>query len=184
MQGERRRFFRIDEAVKLSCQSLDEKTLDTAEKSRLPLMEGLESIGKDASKQLARVERFYPEVAAYVKTLESKLDWLARSFVLMQEPELMQQCNRVASISASGLAFDVETRVSVGEVLEIKMVLLSSMVFIVNPVKVVYCQASESSDQAFPWHMGVDFIDMGEAMREQLIRHVFNRQQEQRRRLR
>ena len=63
------------------------------------------------------------------------------------------------------------------------MVLLASMVLIVNPVKVVYCKLSDSGDKTLPWHIGVDYIDMGESMREQLIRHVFNRQQEQRRRL-
>ena len=182
-QRERRRFFRIEDEVKLVYRSAEARPPGTSEQPFLPLMGGLESISQDANKQLTSVERFYPEVAAYVKTLESKLELLARSVVLMQEPALMQQSKQMVSISASGVAFEGETHVSSGEVLEIKMVLLASMILIVNPVKVVYCKPSDPGDEALPWQIGVDYIDMGASMQEQLIRHVFNRQQAQRRRL-
>ena len=183
-QIERRRFFRIDDDIRLVYRRQGEALPNTVMKQPSPLLAGLELINKDSRKQLCRVERLYPEVGAYMKTLESKLDFITRSLLLMQEPELMQQSNRIGSISATGVAFDLEIDFPVGEILELKMVLLSSMIFIANPVKVIYCKQVESDTVEFSHHMGVDFIDMDESAREQQIQHVFNRQQAQRRQLR
>lgn len=179
---ERRRFFRVDDEAKLIYQRQGKEPLDRSMSKLYPLLAGLEVIHQDSSKQLHRIERSYPEVATYIKTLESKLDFIARGLLLTQEPELIQQHNHRISISATGVALNVETRFSEGEILDLKMVLLSSMLFIVNPVKVIYCEKSASDTATLPYRMGVDFIDMDEPMQEQLIRHVFNRQQQQRRR--
>jgi hypothetical protein len=116
-------------------------------------------------------------VADFLKILEQKIDLVARA-LLSSETDMASQRTSHVSLSASGLAFDVDTGFNVGDVLELKMILPPALVGIIAFGRVVYCK--QNRDEVLPpFHVAVDFIGLRERDRELLIRHIVKKQLQQ-----
>jgi len=181
---ERRRFFRIDDEVNLFYQKVDEKMvvepshLSDNILSNCSLSSALELISQDSAQLLYRLERNQPDVAEYLRLIDSKIDLLSQA-IMLQGGQFKENSTRNANLSAAGIAFEVEQQLEQGDFLEIKMLLVHCMAVIVAYGKVVYCKKSQSGDDQYPYLVGVDYVNLKDQDRELLIKHVVKKQLQQ-----
>lgn len=181
---ERRGFFRIDDEVNLFYKKIDEKLVTEPHHvsdnvlNSCSLSTALEMVSQESALLLHRIEKNLPDVADYLRLIDSKIDLIAQA-VMMQGFQFKESDTRNVNISATGMAFNCEEALKQGDYLEIKMLLVSSMAVIVTYGKVVYSKNSQSSDSQYPYFVGVDFIDMKDEDRELLIKYVVKKQLQQ-----
>ncbi len=175
---ERRRYFRIEDEIVLVYRLVapeevpDPSAFPEQMADQFSITSTLEYLTQESQAQLRSIQRDHPEVAAFLQTLERKIDVLAQA-LLISNNQLMDQPTRKVNLSAAGLAFDSEQTMSEGSVLELKMVVPPALVGIITFGRVVYCHENEGGGD---YRIGVDFLSMREQDREFLIRHVVKRQ--------
>jgi hypothetical protein len=181
---DRRGFFRIDDEVNLFYKKIDAALVTEPHRisdnilNSCSLSTALEMVSQDSAVLLHRLEKNLPDVADYLRLIESKIDLLAQA-IMMQGFEFKENCTRNVNISASGMAFNCEEQLKESDYLEIKMLLVSSMTLIVTYGRVVYCTNSQPIDIQYPYFVGVDFINMKDEDRELLIQYVIKKQLKQ-----
>ncbi len=177
---DRRRFFRIDDAINLYYKIVDEQTVISASKmtddvlSSCSLSTALEVLGQESRIILHRIDKREPEIAEYLKLMDSKIGLLAQA-VLQQGNDLSESklCN--TNLSASGLAIEVDAPVKAGEFIEVKLFLSSCVAVILLYGKVIYCKKNTESS----YQIGIDYINLKDEDREVLIKHIVKRQMQQ-----
>ncbi len=180
MAEDRRRFFRIDDAVNLYYRIVDEQTVVAASNtsndvlSSCSLVTALEVLGQESRSVLYRIEKKEPEIAEYLKLMDSKISLLSQA-VLQQGNDLSESSLCNTNISASGLAIEVDTPIKEGEFIEVKLFLSSCVAVILLYGKVVYCKKNDLS----PYQIGIDYINLKDEDREILIKHIVKRQMQQ-----
>lgn len=181
---ERRRFFRIDDEINLYYKKVDENIINQSSHisdnvlANCSLAAALQMISQESRMMMNRIERNSPDIADYLKLIDSKIDLISQA-VMMQGAEFKEKDARNANLSASGVAFDSEEALQVGDFLEIKMLLASCMAVIVAYGKVIYCREKQPPDSRFMHVVGVNYINMKDQDRELLIKHVVKRQMQQ-----
>jgi hypothetical protein len=188
----RRRFFRIDDAVRLSYRALDAAELAEGA-TRLgdglggsfALMATLAAITQRNSVHLRRIEQQSGDLAHYLRGLEQKIDAVARA-LLLQDAELPAKSEEPVNLSAGGLAIPVRDGLPAGTPLEIRLLLLPSLAGILAFGAVVDCgpPPAGSDYPAGTLLMRVDFTHIRDEDRDLLIKHMLRRQGEQLRQLR
>jgi c-di-GMP-binding flagellar brake protein YcgR len=113
-----------------------------------------------------------------LRIIDTKINLVAQA-IMMQGFQFKENDTRNVNISATGMSFNCEEAFKKGDYLEIKMLLISSMVAIVTYAEVVYCKTTLTSDSDYPQHIGIDFIDMKEEDRELLIKYIVKKQLQQ-----
>ena len=148
---DRRGFFRIDDEVNLSYKKIDEKQLHEPHHisdnilNSCSLSTALETVSQESAMLLHRLDKILPEVADYLRLIDTKIDLLAQA-ITMQGFQVKENNTRKVNISATGIAFNCEEALKDGDYLEIKILLTSCMRVIVTYGRVVYCQNSPSND--------------------------------------
>lgn len=181
---ERRRFFRIDDAVNLYYKIVDEQTVIAASQmtddvlSNCSLVTALDVLNQESRLVLHRIEKNEPEIAEYLKLMDSKISLLAQA-VLQQNNDLSESTLCNTNLSASGLAIEVDSAIKVGEFIEVKLFLSSCVAVILLYGKVVYCKKNSTSDNTASFQIGIDYINLKDADREVLIKHIVKRQMQQ-----
>ena len=180
--SERRRYFRIKDEIVLFYKRLDngEIPADRSFKEQavdpFSLTAALSHLTEDTRVQLKLLEKNYPDVSAYLKILDRKINLIAQS-VLLNDSAMEGQASKEVDLSASGLAFASENHIDVGSILELKMILPPSLVAVISYGKVVHCEfKADGDDVESGYTIGVDFLNLGEHDRELLIRHIVKRQ--------
>lgn len=182
----RRRFFRIDDAVRLSYRPLD--PADLADRvSRLneglggsfTLMASLAAITRRMSVSLRRIEQHSSDVAAYLRGLDQKIDAVARA-LLLQDAELPAMNEEPVNLSAGGLAIAAQQCLPTGTPLEIRLLLLPALTGILAFGLVVECTELPALGDYPPGSrlMRVDFTHIRDEDRDLLIKHMLRRQGE------
>lgn len=181
---DRRRFFRIDDTVNLFYKIVDEQTVAATSQmtddllSNCSLVTALDVLDQESRIVMYRIEKNEPEIAEYLKLMESKISLLAQA-VMKQGNDFTDSKMRNANISASGLAFESDKRIEEGQYLEIKLLLTSCLAVIVIYGSVVYCKENNLGDIEMPFQIGIDYINLKDQDREILIKHVVKRQMQQ-----
>jgi len=183
MPEDRRRFFRIDDAVNLYYRIVDEQTVLSASNtsddvlSSCSLVTALDVLGQESRVVMYRIEKKDSEVAEYLKLMDSKINLLAQA-VLQQSNDMSESkvCN--TNLSASGLAIEVDSEVKKDEFIEVKLFLSSCVSVILLYGKVVYCKKNTEKG-ASNYQIGVDYINLKDDDREILIKHIVKRQMQQ-----
>jgi len=181
---DRRRFFRIDDAINLYYRVVDEQTVVSASKmtdevlSSCSLVTALDVLGQQSRSALYRIEKKDEEIAEYLKIMDAKISLLSQA-VLQQGNDLSesQLCN--TNLSASGLAIEVDSPVKEGEFLEVKLFLSSCVAVILLYGKVIYCRKNTQENSVSPFQIGIDYINLKDEDREILIKHIVKRQMQQ-----
>lgn len=181
---ERRRFFRIDDAVNLYYRVVDEQVVVAASKtsadvlSSCSLVTALDVLSHESRFAFSRIEKSDPEIAEYLKLMDSKINLIAQA-ILQQGHELSEGelCN--TNLSASGLAIEVDTPVKEGEFVEVKLFLSSCVVVILLYGKVIYCKKVSAPNESETYQIGIDYINLKDDDREVLIKHIVKRQMQQ-----
>jgi hypothetical protein len=180
----RRRFFRIDDAARLSYRPLNPNELadGVARLSEglggsFALMASLTAATQRMSVSLRRIEQHNADVAAYLRALDQKVEAVARA-LLLQDKTLPAESEEPVNISAGGLAIVVRECLPAGTPLEIRLLLLPSLAGILAYGAVVEC-AEPSGTEGYPAGsrlMRVDFTHIRDEDRDLLIRHMLRRQ--------
>lgn len=177
---DRREYFRVEDAVRLSIRKVESSDLeDLLERlehnitGSFTLMSSLAAISAEMAVSMRRIENSEPDVAAYLKALDRKIEVLGRAFIA-QDSELTEQQAHPVNLSAGGMALLVDQDYPKGSVVEIKMLLFPSFTGVLTYGTVVASGSLSAPEQeaGYTHSMRVEFTHMREADRDILIRHV------------
>ena len=181
LDDERRRFFRIEDLMHLSYREIDNAELnrkvELLEKGMVEhfmINSSLTAITADMAATLRKVEATDPDVAAYLKSLDRKIDLVGKAF-MAEDVSVGENKAAPVNISASGIAFDTEEPLKEGINVEMKMLLMHTFTGILTYGKVVGNDKSEVDGKAVN-QVRIDFTHLREEDRDMLIRHVIRKQ--------
>jgi len=186
LADDKRHYFRIKDSINLSYHLIDENQINTPIRSGASLLDNcslssaLELIAEESSIIYGKLEKIHSDFADYLKLLDIKIDLIAQAVINLSDTnEINENQTRNANISVSGVGFDSNEPLKVGQYLEIKMLLVHSTVVIVTYVKVIYCIKNTTSPDEYPYFIGVDYVNMKESDRDLLSKHVAKKQLQQ-----
>jgi hypothetical protein len=186
LADDKRHFFRISDSVNLSYRFIDEQQIKNPIKSGASLLDNcsltsaLELISEESAIIHSKLEKIHSDFADYLKLLDIKIDLIAQAVIGLSQPqEITENQTRNANISVSGIGFDCHEPLKLGQFLEIKMLLVHSTVVIVTYAKVVHCIKNLNQHSDYPYFVGVDYVNMKEADRDLLSKHVAKKQLQQ-----
>lgn len=186
VSAERREYFRIDDAVRLSIRRVEpgevDALIDRLEQGMagsFTVMSSLSAISAQMAAGMRRIEHADPDVALYLKALDQKIEILGRAF-LATESDLINAPARGVNLSAGGMSLAVREPFEPGDSLEIKMLLFPSFTGVLTYAEVIDCVPAEAEQVAagYPFRVRVGFSRLREQDRDILIRHIIRRQSE------
>ena len=184
--ADRRTYFRIDDNVRLSVRRVPpgelEARLDRLEHDlagNFTVMSSLAAITSQMAMGLRRIENRDPDLAAYLRAIDQKIEVIGRAFIA-EEPEMAAQQAAPANLSAGGICAGVEELYEKGEPVEVRMLLFPSFTGLMIYGTVVECgPAAEGEGGRFRYLARIEFTHIREQDRELLIRHLLRRQSAQ-----
>lgn len=176
---ERRAYFRVDDSVRLSIRVVPEEQVSKGlqrlegQAGGFTVMSGLASISAEMAVSMRRIENSSPDVAAYLKALDRKIEVLGRALAA-QESDLMEEQAHPVNLSAGGMAVLVNESYPVEQTVEVRMLLFPSFTGVLLYGKVIACEPVTGEDAAsgFSYSLRVEFTELRERDRDILIRHV------------
>lgn len=182
---ERREYFRINDQLLLDHRLLAEDEVDALREvlgadlpHRFMTASSFAATSRQIAHSLHRIQSEMPEVARCLEAIDHKLNTLAQLFVAEEAQSTMTNAREV-SLSAGGLAFRAAHPLRAGDLLEMRLVLLPTMIGILAAARVAYCERAGDTCTEFPWRIGASFEMIREADRELLVRHVMARETQQ-----
>lgn len=177
---ERREFFRIDDRIGLEVRPVAEPEQTTQDEFDLSPRETftadyrrLDAEFRNLIASLAERDRL---VTGLLKTLNSKLDLLARIIAFEQNP-LQPEDWQDVTLSEGGLSFGrTEADLSIGDLLAVRMTLPPEMF---QPEAVARVLALQPVSTGGYW-VHTEFIELDDGDRQQIARHVMRWQIRQR----
>ncbi len=137
---------------------------------------GLNALSEEWRMHMKILERKDSKLTPCLKILDRKIDLVAQA-VLISALLLPSQPTREVDMSTSGVAFAAERAIAPGTILDLKMILLPSLVAIATRGRAVHCKTrANPGDTAFGFNIGVEFTGLADYDRELLFRHVFKKQ--------
>jgi hypothetical protein len=180
--SERREFFRVDDSVNIRYNlvrpedlSSRLQSLEDEVESNFTVVSSLAAITQQSAGLMHKIESERPEIAAYLKSLDRKIELIGRT-LMTQDSEYSEQPAQAANLSATGMAFHARERIEPGSLLEMRLVLLPSFIGMLIYAEVVGCEEMESSEGDYRHTLRVNFNHMRESDKDVLIRHVIKRQ--------
>ncbi len=176
---DRREYFRVDDAIRLSLRPVppeEQNDLDARlqrdQASGFTVMSSLAAISAEMVVSMRRIENSDPDVAAYLKALDRKIEVLGRALIA-GDTELVDQPAHPVNLSAGGMRVLVDDCYTPGQVLEIRMLLFPSFTGVLLYGDVVDCEpVPEGEEAGFAYRMRVAFTHLREQDRDLIIRHV------------
>ena len=181
---ERRQYFRIDDTIRVDIRRLssDEQTnglnqLERGEVNNFTLMSSLAAITAQSAVHIHRIENELPDVAAYLKAIDRKLEVVGRG-LMTQRTELVAEQAQAVNLSAGGISLEVAEVYAAHCSVEVRMLLFPSFTGVQTYGEVVDCRAvKRGSDTRY--RVRVEFQQISEQDRDILIRHILRRQGEE-----
>jgi len=185
MSEERREYFRIDDEVALDYRLIspgEAELLREKIKSRVVDRFTVASSFTATSRQMThvihKVQNQSPELARCLQAIDQKLNMIAQLFV-SEEINLREQPTHEVNLSAGGIAFRAQHDIRVGGLLELRMVLLPSLVGILTISRVIQCERLDDGNLKLPWQISVVYEHLRETDRELLVRHIMSKETQQ-----
>lgn len=179
MTRERRRYFRINEALGISYQVLGVSGGDRGGRSdpAADLLDMVAGHDERIEKLLAEVAQTQPQVAELISVFNQKLERVVSQLVVDNRlVDRIAQRVKEANISACGIAFNNEEPIEIDARLKLELSLFPGDIKLNLKGKVVGC--SPSNDQT-GYYWRIEFYGMNERTQEQLIQHIVKRQSAQ-----
>jgi c-di-GMP-binding flagellar brake protein YcgR len=165
MSSERRRYFRINDTVKLSYQIVHSKQENSADET----FELIADQDRRMEILIAEQKHIHPEIIELIALLNQKIERLTQ--VDKTTKSTFAYRARKVNMSACGLAFSEDGPLDVGAHLRLFLVLDDGDKMEVDGL-LVDCRQAENDD--YIWR--VDFLNLRETAQEKLIQHVVRRQ--------
>jgi hypothetical protein len=181
---ERRSFFRIDDHVRLTLREVSaaelETVLDRLEQDiagNFTVMSSLAAITAQMTMGLRRIENRDPDLAAYLRAIDQKIEVIGRAFI-QQEPEFQAKHAVPVNLSAGGICVGVDQPYDIGTTLEIRMLLFPSFTGLLIFGTVVSIEEAPPDGylEGCSHLARIEFSHIRESDRELLIRHLLRRQ--------
>lgn len=183
---DRRHYFRVNDSVNLSYRRVDENEVRHSQKPNASLLDNcslasaLELIGAEATIIHGKLEKVHSDFADYLKLLDIKINLIAQAVTaLTPSQDITKNQTRNVNISVSGVGFECEEMLQVGQLLEVRMLLVHSTAVIAAFAKVVHCSKNKDSQSNYPYFAGVSYLNLNEADRDLLSKHVAKKQLQQ-----
>ncbi len=177
-EDDRRRFFRITDAIGVAYEVIDEAETkaspnDPEVKTELNIQALLNQHSEEINSIILALGNEQPLVAKAVAALNKKIDTLLQ-FSELDSLASHQHFQSVeeASISACGIAFPINESLDVGKKLNLTLYLKPSEENIHAVGQVIDCKHLIDNDH----YLRVEFTDMSDSYRESLIQHIVQRQ--------
>jgi len=179
-QRDRREYFRIDDSIRVNISPVPDDQLDRLEEllrqkanGAFTVMSSLAAISTEMAVNMRHIETSEPDIAAYLKALDRKIEVLGRAFV-MQESDLVKQQVRPVNLSAGGMSMLTNEAYRPGQVMEIDMLLFPSLAGLVMYGAVIDCCRVEAGDvePGYAWRTRLAFTCLREQDRDLLIKHI------------
>ncbi|WP_232056704.1 PilZ domain-containing protein [Methylomonas rhizoryzae] len=180
---EKRRFFRISDTINLLFRRIDseEARRHSLASDRIlescSLTTAMSILNREAALLAPRLERRDPEMFEYLKIIDNKINVLTQS-LSSNDSDFSDNDRCEVNLSAAGIAFTHEQAIPVGTMLELKMLLTSSLVVIVAIARVVQCKAPPDKDSGV-YTVCAEYENLREEDRELLVKHVMKKQMQQ-----
>jgi len=182
--ADRRSYFRIDDTVRLGlrrvppeelAERLDRHEHDLA--GNFTVMSSLAAITAQVTTGLRRIENRDPDLAAYLRAIDQKIEVIGRAFIA-SEPDQVAEVAKPVNLSAGGMCAGVDEHYDAGTDLEIRLLLFPSFTGLMIYGTVVDCSTQEhdASTEGFSHLLRIEFSHIREQDRELLIRHLLRRQ--------
>lgn len=173
----RRRFFRITDAIHVAYEVIDEEaTLESLEVEHNEVMIDavavIEQHNEDINQTLSELGESSPIAAKAITALNDKIDTLL-NLLELDNVIIQKKLQRVeaASVSACGIAFPISEALNIGQKLKLMMRLEPSNIKLNVIGSVIDC--NELGEE---YYLRVEFVDMSNDDRENLIQHIMQRQ--------
>jgi len=180
---DRREYFRIDDSLHLSYRVVDSEAvpelsrrLHAGEANAFSVMANLCAIGQQLNASMRRIETTQPDIAAYLKSLDKKIDLLGRVF-LASESDLSAMPAQPVNLSGGGLAMHSSETLESGVSVEIKILLDDTFTGIVAYGEVINCVDNEEGGD-YPYLLRIKFTHIRPCDQDALVRHILARQSE------
>lgn len=185
--ADRRSYFRIDDHVRLSVRRVPLEELQTLVDrldhdlaGNFTVMSSLAAITAQMTVGLRRIENRDPDLAAYLRAIDQKIEVIGRAFIA-QEPEVAAERAVPVNLSAGGMCAGVDEHYEAGDAIEIRMLLFPSFTGLMIYGNVIECSEQPDGDTGGQYrHLArISFTHIREQDRELLIRHLLRRQSAQ-----
>lgn len=182
---ERRQYFRIDDTMRVSLRRVTREEIDSgfermnelSEESGFTVIASMAAITSQMTVHLRRIENEMPDVAAYLKGLDRKLEVLGRTLISQNSTYISDHAQGV-NLSAGGMSLDVGERYDVHTKVEIRMLLFPSFTGVLTYGEVVDCREQTELERTtdLTHRLRIEFTHIREQDRDILIRHILRRQ--------
>lgn len=186
---DRRNFFRVDDTIRLSLARVPEdefeervERLDHDRAGNFTVMSSLAAITAQMTIGLRRIENRDPDLAAYLRAIDQKIEVIGRAFIAEESDEIAKHAVPV-NLSAGGMCVGSHEAFAPGSHVEIRMLLFPSFTGLMIYGTVIDSAVPKVDDgqevQRFEQLVRVEFTHIREQDRELLIRHLLRRQSDQ-----
>lgn len=184
---DRRSFFRVDDNVRLSLRRIPPDEVESRVNrlehdlaGNFTIMSSLAAITAQMTAGLRRIENRDPDLAAYLRAIDQKIEVIGRAFIA-EEPELVAESAVPVNLSAGGMCAGVEEVYEPGVQLEIRMLLFPSFTGLMIYGTVIECGPAPAAEQSSTYqHLArIEFTHIRDQDQELLIRHLLRRQSDQ-----
>jgi hypothetical protein len=180
MSNERRRYYRIDDQVRLSATAIDPDRFDS-ELSDFWENEHEFSIHNNYNFEIEqhisdrrKVEQKIPELGRYLRVLEKQIDRISEKLASQDGDQGWIQ--KEANISAQGISFHHDQRFSDKACIQLNLMLLPNKLQLMILARLVKVEDSDGHAEG-KYRISLDFENIHEADQEILIKHIHQRQQ-------
>lgn len=181
---ERRQYFRIDDTLRVSLRRVTREEIERGfermnelSENSFTVMASMAAITSQMTVHLRRIENEMPDVAAYLKGLDRKIEVLGRTLITQNSTFVSDHAQGV-NLSAGGMSLDSPERYDVHTKVEIRMLLFPSFTGVLTYGEVVDCRELAESERTAESHyrLRIEFTHIREQDRDILIRHILRRQ--------
>ena len=146
-----------------------------AQHQAMELLDQLSSMTGQLKMSLSRIQARSPELSNCFKILDTKINLLAQTVIYQNQENDLKL--RKVNISAGGISFCVDEKITVDTILVVQMVLPPELNVLNLKAKVIKCE--ESSDNAFPYYISTKFHNINDVTEDIIVRHIMHGQSDQ-----
>jgi hypothetical protein len=176
---ERREYYRITDSIALEITPLtgSEHAVTPNASPLFDLLSEMHLLEFEAQHLLRNVNERDRPIAACVKLLNKRIDLLGQALTWNLINDLGTPTTVV--LSEGGISFSSSEPFMLGSLLNLRMILMPQGLGLELKAEVIHCQSSSEG-----YEIGTSFIEISDAQRQLLARHIFKKQAHERRTLR
>lgn len=186
---ERRRYFRVDVDMIISPNLISQA--DKSKRAQKLLADGSEhpdshhvflTLEAQIQEGLAKLSNEHADVRHILDMLNRKLNLISCGGPVADiSGSIMDKKPELVNLSACGIAFKSDVPLSMGQAVELEMVLLPEQAYIVAIGEIVICEkkplsVSSRDVREKPYRISVDFHAMHEEDMERIVQHIMRKE--------